>query len=271
MKKPLLIAFLGLLMLGFVPQTRSAVVFYNGSFAEMQAQALRENRPYFVNFYTSWCSPCSQMNEATFVSESLADYVAANYLAYAADAESFADGGLDLADAYKVMFYPTILIFSPEGELVHKSTGYKQASELLAMLKQYRFNATAKPATSVPVAVAIPKAEPTKPAPPKAAPPSQSPAGQGLFHISVSSQASAGFGVQIGVFSDFANVLKEAQSLEAAFHDNVLVHVVTLQEKTAFRIILGPFSTRGQADSYKASLKQKEGREGMVVDLRSFK
>lgn len=273
MKKSLLIVSLFLLFSSVTRAETASFAFFAGSFEEMQTQALRENRPYFINFYTSWCSPCSQMNESTFASEALTDYVAANYLAYSADAESFADGGIVLAETYQVLFYPTILVFNPEGELLHKSTGFKQAPDLLSILKQYRFDNTAKPATNSPVVVATPKTEPVKPTPPRPVPTgsSQSPTGQGLFQVSVSPQASAGFGVQIGVFGDYENVLKEVQILEAAFHDNVLLHVTTLQGKTAFRVILGPFATRAQADSYKQSLKKNEGRDGWVVDLRSMK
>lgn len=270
MKRIQLICALGLFLLIGMTGNARMVDFYEGTFSEMQAKAHAENRPYFVNFYTSWCSPCTRMNETTYGEMDLVEYVERNYLAYTVDAESFSDGGLELADEYQVLFYPTILLFSPEGKLLHKSTGFKNAPGLLALLKEYRFTGGKSPAGTVPIASNKPKSSPAKP---KVTPvsPSQGPSGQGLFQISVSPQASSGYGVQIGVFGDYANVLKTAQALQAAFHENVLIHVTELSGKTVFRIILGPFSTRSQAGAYKKRLKEKEGRDGMVVELNRFK
>lgn len=261
---------MGLFLLMGMAGNARMVDFYEGTFSEMQAKAHAENRPYFVNFYTSWCSPCTRMNEITYGETDLVAYVERNYLAYTVDAESFSDGGLELADEYQVLFYPTILLFSPDGKLLHKSTGFKDAPGLLALLKEYRFTGGKAPGTTEPIASNKPKSSPAKP---KSTPagPSQGPTGQGLFQMSVSPQASSGYGVQIGVFGDYANVLKTAQVLKAAFHENVLIHVTKLNGKTVFRIILGPFTTRSQADAYKKRLREKENREGMVVELSRFK
>jgi cell division septation protein DedD len=91
--------------------------------------------------------------------------------------------------------------------------------------------------------------------------------GEGLFKMTVTRQVNAGFGVQIGVFGDYANVIKEAQKLDEAYHRNVLVSITKSGDKNVFKVILGPFAAKEQAESYLRELKSKEGRSGMVVDL----
>ena len=85
--------------------------------------------------------------------------------------------------------------------------------------------------------------------------------------MSVSKENEAGFGVQVGVFGDYVNVVKAAQRLEAAFHKNILLNIARNGDKIVFKVILGPFSTKEQAEIYQKDLKTKENRNGIVVDL----
>ena len=117
-----------------------SVSFFDGDYSRLIEQAKKQNKPYFINFYTDWCSPCQSMNKFTYGNEELVSYVNEHFLALSVNAESEAGQGQMLADRYKVIFFPTIIIFSPEGELLHKFTGYKNANDLLTELKKYGKN-----------------------------------------------------------------------------------------------------------------------------------
>lgn len=111
---------------------------------------------------------------------------------------------------------------------------------------------------------------PTPPSPPPTPPPSTPiVTGTNLFRFSVRGQARTGFGLQVSVNNEFANVLKEVESLERKYGFPVLVNISTLNGRTAFKLILGPFATRSQADTAKRSVIAKGGREPWLRPLSS--
>lgn len=113
-----------------------------------------------------------------------------------------------------------------------------------------------------------PPSNPTDPAPTLAPAPAPPPvAGTDLFRFSVSGQAKTGFALQIGVNAEFANVLKEVESLERTYGYPVLVNITTVNGRTAFKILLGPFGARAQAEAAKRTVISKGGREPWLRPL----
>lgn len=257
MKRFILLSF-SLLLLTSFNLNEPSVAFFGGSFEELQAKAKAANKPYLLYFYTVWCGPCKNMEKYTFPNKELANYMKDNAFAFKSDAESIMGDGIELAQKYDARFYPTLLIMSPTGEVLKKLNGYQTAEVLLEEIKKAR------------KAAGNPKAEKPKPeAKPSVAatPLPVTAAGEGLFKVSVSKQEEPGFGVQLGVFADYANVIKESEKLANNHHRNVLVAIQKTGEKTVFKLILGPFSSKEQAESYAKELQNKDGRNGMVVDL----
>ncbi|HMQ48642.1 MAG TPA: S8 family serine peptidase [Saprospiraceae bacterium] len=66
--------------------------------------------------------------------------------------------------------------------------------------------------------------------------------GQGLFRFSVQRQASKGWGVQVGVYADYANVLIHAERYGAQFNQPIIVNINVLNGKTVYKVILGAFA-----------------------------
>ena len=259
-------------------ESPTKIKFYDGTYAALQWKAKSEKKPYFIDFYTNWCGPCKSMEKYTFTNEELGKYVGSYYLAYQVDAESFMDDGLQIGQKYDVMFFPTVIIFSPEGEVLKRLTGFQSAQTLLTELKKYR---TAEPPIP-PITTATHPDKPTgdfvtnKPGTPDATSPAvvapTKPSGDGLYRISLTRQPSTGYGVQIGVFGDYANVLKEMEKMESEdFHKNILVNINSVGGKSVFRVILGPFDTEAQAKEYQENLKKNKAKEGVVVSLEKFK
>lgn len=257
MRNLLILSLLFIVLTSFDSEN-SAVQFYNGSYAELMAKAKATGKPIFIDFYTVWCGPCKNMERYTFTNPTLGNYLKDNYFAFKTDAESLMGDGIELAQKYDIRFFPSMLILTPQGEVVKRMTGFQSADALLATLKEYK-NAKTSTQNEEKGQIASNSPAPT--------PLPTYPTGEGLFKLSVSKEKEAGFGVQVGVFGDYVNVVKAAQRLEAAFHKNILLNIARNGDKIVFKVILGPFSTREQAEIYQKDLKTKENRNGVVIDL----
>ncbi len=82
--------------------------------------------------------------------------------------------------------------------------------------------------------------------------------GKGLFRFKVEPQPARGWGVQVGVFGDYGNVLVQAEKLERQFQQPVIVNISELNGKTVYKVIVGAFDNFEQArrlnDRVKAAL-----------------
>jgi len=94
--------------------------------------------------------------------------------------------------------------------------------------------------------------------------------GQGLFKFTVERQPSKGYGVQIGVFAEYGNVLIQAEQLQAEFNSPVVVNINELNGKTVYKVVVGPFSTKGAATkTWKKVIAS--GRDAFVTNLKNLK
>lgn len=83
-----------------------------------------------------------------------------------------------------------------------------------------------------------------------AAPPQVEPqisGGQGLFRFDVQKQPAKGWGVQIGAFYDYGNVLIQTEKLQARFNQPVIVNINELRGKTIYKVVIGAFDSAQQA------------------------
>ncbi len=91
--------------------------------------------------------------------------------------------------------------------------------------------------------------------------------GKGLFRFSVSRHPSEGFGVQAGVFAQYGNVLLHVEKVQKLFRQhNILVNINELHGKTVYKVIVGSFSNKSEAQALRGKMKN-EGIEGFVADL----
>jgi rare lipoprotein A len=66
-----------------------------------------------------------------------------------------------------------------------------------------------------------------------------------------------GFGIQIGTYQELVNVMRIADNLKSSYQKKVSVQVKVVNGIKYYGIILGPFSTRTKADTFKESVKKK--------------
>lgn len=130
----------------------SGIKFFTGSWKDVLAEAKRQNKPVFVDIFTTWCGPCKLMAKQAFPDPKVGEKFNANFVSYQIDAEK--GEGIGIAKKYAVDAYPTSLYVAANGDLIHRVIGYggikgmldeadkaieaaKDPNPLSAMEKQY--------------------------------------------------------------------------------------------------------------------------------------
>ncbi len=281
----------------------TAVDFFNGSLATAKERAAQEGKLYFVDFVASWCMPCRWMDETTFSDPRVAEYMNTNYIPVKVDIDDF--DGYAYKQQYNIRVLPSLLIFNSKGKLVARYQESLPPSKMLQILAEHNtstnrvITASAAPkpiikpvpprltVSSKPPLIVKPTTKPsnyntdiapvkptqaTLPVSPKPAstkPVASSPHAEGLYRFSVRHQASSGYSVQVGVYGEYSNLLREAAKIEQKFDDAILVHIAQLNGKTVYKILVGEFKTREDASQFRAFLQQK-GLTGIIKDLTTI-
>lgn len=94
--------------------------------------------------------------------------------------------------------------------------------------------------------------------------------GRGLFKFSVERQPSKGYGVQVGVFAEYGNVLIAAEQLQLEFSKPVVVNINELGGKTVYKVIIGPFKTKTEATRVWQTVVAS-GKDAFVTSLTKLK
>ncbi len=90
-----------------------------------------------------------------------------------------------------------------------------------------------------------------------------------LYRLDVNKQKAQGWGVQMGVFKEFSNVLTQAEIWRKQFNQPLIIYITSIQGETAFKLVLGRFDSVDQA---RALLKQVKatGQQGFLRKLSDF-
>ena len=93
-----------------------------------------------------------------------------------------------------------------------------------------------------------------------------------LYRITLERPVRTGFGVQVASMTDYENTMKKVAELEGMWFKNILLSIEKgAGGKPIYKVILGHFETRDQANRYKKDLKKNKKVNGFVVDLKSMK
>lgn len=71
--------------------------------------------------------------------------------------------------------------------------------------------------------------------------------GRGLFRFDVRKQEAKGWGVQIGAFYEYGNVLIQAEKLQKQFNVPVVVSINELNSKTVYKVTVGAYDSQAAA------------------------
>ena len=107
------------------------IEFFEGSWEEALVESESTEKLIFVDSYTTWCGPCKKMSKNTFTDQTVGDYFNNNFISLKIDMEK--PMGREFGQKYPVSAYPTLFFIDSKGEIVKKTTGYKDVAKLLAL------------------------------------------------------------------------------------------------------------------------------------------
>ena len=122
----LLTGFLLLNSLGF-----SQTKWFDGTWQQAAAQAQKENKYLFIDCYTDWCGWCKVADKNTFPAKEVSGILNSKFISVKVDMER--GDGVALGARYRVLGYPSYLMFTPEGKLAGKMFGYFENPEDFAL------------------------------------------------------------------------------------------------------------------------------------------
>ncbi len=102
--------------------------FHEGTWKEAQAQAKKEKKLIFVDYYATWCGPCKYMSAAVFTRPEVGDYFNAHFINVKIDAEKEYP---ELVESAEIEAYPTLVFYTPSGEIFARYEGGQTAEDLL--------------------------------------------------------------------------------------------------------------------------------------------
>jgi len=91
-----------------------------------------------------------------------------------------------------------------------------------------------------------------------------------LYKVQLTRPEKKGYGVQVGVFSDYDNTMQKVADLQGQWFKNILVSIEKGEKGKRYKIILGPFADMASASAYKKAVKKKK-INGFVVNLEEIK
>ncbi len=108
----------------------------SSEWGEVLALAELEDKIIFLDAYTSWCRPCKKMDKVVFSRPDVGDLYNENFLNVKVNMEK--GDGVNLVEKYHIIAYPSLFFLSPDGEVVHRVTGYKGPGEILKIGRQVK-------------------------------------------------------------------------------------------------------------------------------------
>ncbi len=109
------------------------IEFFHGTWDEALAKAKEEEKPIFVDCYTTWCGPCKRMAKNVFTQAHVGEMFNGSYINVKLDMET--KEGRKFGSKYPVSAYPTLYFIDATGEVLHKVKGGQQADPLVQMAK----------------------------------------------------------------------------------------------------------------------------------------
>jgi thioredoxin-related protein len=118
---------------------------YNLSWEQIKAKAKVENKYIFLDAVASWCGPCKLMSKEVFPDSSLTQFFTQNFVACQIQIDVSAGDSEEIKNLYSdsrllkkqldIQAFPSLFFFSPNGVLVHKALGFRDAKGMLSLGK----------------------------------------------------------------------------------------------------------------------------------------
>ncbi len=101
---------------------------HNLDSALMLAKA--QNKPIFIDFYTSWCAPCKVMTAEVFPQAKVGSFFNSQFINCKVQCDDKGIG-VKTGEKYQINAYPTLMFLNARGELIHTMAGGISGEELI--------------------------------------------------------------------------------------------------------------------------------------------
>ena len=274
-----------------LPSFAEELIFINDDLRTGLNKAAGEGKLIFLEFWANYCTPCKMMEEYTFTAPSVIERMNGSYVPVKVNIQSF--DGFDLKNQYKVTVLPTIIVLDSKGRQVARYEESMSATQLSAVLDRHnvpqnrsRYGSMANNYTmgsnnssNKPIAVDSPVRafiSPASPAPigvrsynyaPERTP-TPDPVGSTASDVGEKRAIPAsGFTIQTGAYGQLANAQQVvAETRAKAGNQKQFIMQSKTGGKTTYRIFIGSFATRQQADAF----RRRAAIEGYVRSFAEF-
>ena len=106
------------------------IEFFQGSWEDAKALALKKKKLIFLDAYAVWCGPCKLMTKKTFSNDEVGKFFNKHFINYKMDMENHPEGSR-LADKYGLKAYPTLYFLDFNEEIIHEALGYYAPKDFL--------------------------------------------------------------------------------------------------------------------------------------------
>lgn len=127
------IVFLCLLGVSTYAQDYNIDFLHDAKWKKVLKISKKQNKPIFVDAYTTWCGPCKTLSKEVFTQKEVADFFNENFINVKMDMEK--GEGIELKTAWDIKAFPTLLYFNDKGEVIHRVVGAFGANEFLGYSK----------------------------------------------------------------------------------------------------------------------------------------
>lgn len=114
-----------------------AQVDFLDNWGQAKERAQQNGKYIFLDAYTDWCGWCKVMDKKTFSDEGVTEAMHRDFVPVKLEMEKEATGRA-LAMKYNISSFPSFLIFSSEGKLLYRVSGYQPPEDFLETLAASR-------------------------------------------------------------------------------------------------------------------------------------
>jgi thioredoxin-related protein len=122
-------------------QTTGVQFIDNLTWNDLKQKAKTEKKNIFIDVYATWCGPCKDMDAKVYPKEEVGQFINDKFISVKVQQDKsekdnafikswYADAA-SIIKEYHVEAFPTYLFVSPEGKLMHKEIGFKEAPEFM--------------------------------------------------------------------------------------------------------------------------------------------
>ncbi len=108
--------------------------FFEGTFKEALVASKQQNKPVFIDSYTSSCKWCKKMDRTTFRNRSVVEYMNTNFINVKMD--MYGKEGKAMKRKYNIDALPTLLFTNSEGKALVRVNGYADAKTFMKKAKK---------------------------------------------------------------------------------------------------------------------------------------